>query len=76
VHYNYRDAGFPATEAPGLSVFTREGDQVFHTYSVFSRGLDLFNPAYQLLDLVPKGRDEAGLDYSMAWLRRRDQYAD
>lgn len=72
--YNYRNAGFPATEAPGLSVFTRRDGQVYHTYSVFSRGLDLFNPAYQLLDLVPKGRDEEALDFSMAWLRRRDQY--
>ncbi len=26
------------------------------------------------LDLVPKGRDEDDLDFSMAWLRRRDEY--
>lgn len=27
-----------------------------------------------LLDLCPKGRDEAGLEWSMAWLRRHDAY--
>ena len=34
----------------------------------------MLNPAYQLLDLMPKGRDEAGLAYPMAWLRLRDEY--
>ena len=29
-----------------------------------------------MLDLVPKGRDEAGLPYSMAWVRRHDRYDD
>jgi predicted dithiol-disulfide oxidoreductase (DUF899 family) len=32
------------------------------------------NGAYQLLDLVPKGRDEAEFDFSMAWVRRHDVY--
>ena len=74
-HYNYRSAGFPMSEAPGLSAFVKdEAGAIYHTYSVFSRGLDGFNPAYQLLDITPKGRDEDGLDFSMAWLRRRDQY--
>jgi len=47
---------------------------VYHTYSTYSRGLDAFNGTYQMLDLVPKGRDEDGLDYSMAWLRLHDRY--
>jgi predicted dithiol-disulfide oxidoreductase (DUF899 family) len=47
---------------------------VFHTYSAYSRGLDPINGAYQLLDLTPKGRDEAALEWSMAWLRRHDAY--
>jgi predicted dithiol-disulfide oxidoreductase (DUF899 family) len=29
---------------------------------------------YQYLDLVPKGRDEAGLSYPQAWVRHRDRY--
>jgi predicted dithiol-disulfide oxidoreductase (DUF899 family) len=36
---------------------------------------DMMNAAYQYLDLVPKGRDEQGLDFSMTWLKRRDEYA-
>ena len=34
----------------------------------------MLNGAYQLLDLVPKGRDEDGLEFPMEWLRRRDEY--
>jgi len=73
--YNYRQMKFPSEEAPGISVFFRDGDgAVFHTYSCYSRGLDMLNGAYHHLDLVPKGRDEEGLPYSMAWLRRHDRY--
>lgn len=73
--YNYRSAGFPATEAPGISTFEKDADgTIWHSYSVFGRGLDALNPAYQLLDLTAKGRDEADLPWPMAWLRRRDQY--
>jgi predicted dithiol-disulfide oxidoreductase (DUF899 family) len=68
---------FPAPDAPGGSVFVRDprGD-IFHTYSCYARGLDAMNRAYQWLDLVPKGRDEAGLPYSMAWVRYHDRYND
>jgi predicted dithiol-disulfide oxidoreductase (DUF899 family) len=34
----------------------------------------MLNGAYHYLDLVPKGRDEGGLDFTMAWVRRHDQY--
>jgi predicted dithiol-disulfide oxidoreductase (DUF899 family) len=34
----------------------------------------MLNGAYHLLDLVPKGRDEKGLSYTMEWLQRHDQY--
>ncbi len=75
--YNYRKQGFPAEEAPGISVFhCNETGEIFHTYSCYSRGLDMMNAAYHYLDLVPKGRDEQGLPYGMAWLRRRDEYDD
>jgi predicted dithiol-disulfide oxidoreductase (DUF899 family) len=47
---------------------------VFHTYSSYARGLDPINSGYQLLDLTPRGRDEGGLAWSMAWLRRHDAY--
>jgi hypothetical protein len=30
--------------------------------------------AYHYLDLVPKGRDEAGHDFPQFWVRRHDEY--
>ena len=47
---------------------------VYHTYSTYARGLDMFNAAYQMLDLTAKGRDEAGLPWPMAWVKRHDSY--
>lgn len=73
--YNFATQPFGIEEGPGVSVFWREGQgSVFHTYSCYSRGLDILNPAYNLLDLVPKGRDEDGLPQPMTWVRRHDQY--
>lgn len=75
VYYNYEMRPFPADEAPGISVFYRnERNEVFHTYSCYARGLDMLNGAYHYLDLAPKGRDEDGQPYTMAWLRHRDRY--
>ena len=76
-YYNYATGGFPMTEAPGASVFYKdEGGEVFHTYSVYARGLDPFISAYHYLDIVPKGRDEGDLPYKMGWLRLHDAYDD
>jgi predicted dithiol-disulfide oxidoreductase (DUF899 family) len=62
-------------ELPGISVFYKnERGEVFHTYSCYERGIDMVNGAYQFLDLAPKGRDEDGLEFSMEWVRRHDQY--
>ncbi|MBX2803712.1 MAG: DUF899 domain-containing protein [Myxococcales bacterium] len=74
VFYNFAPSQFPSEEAPGVSVFARRDGRIFHTYSAYSRGLDLLNSAYNYIDLTPKGRDEASLEWPMAWLRRRDQY--
>jgi len=74
--YNFRPTEEPIGESPGLSVFARDGESVFHTYSTYARGLDVFNSAYQMLDMVPKGRDEDDLPWTMAWLRRHDQYEE
>ncbi len=70
--YNFGTSGFPVNEAPGLSVFAKEGEDIFLTYQTFARGLEQFNAAYGLMDLLPKGRDEAGR--GMAWLKRHDAY--
>ncbi len=62
------------TESAMISVFFSQGDRVFLTFQVAARGLDLVNGTYHHLDLTPKGRDEADLPFSMAWLRRHDSY--
>ncbi len=77
VDYNYERAPFPVEEAPGLSVFYRDAaGTVFHTYSAYARGLDILVGAYNFLDLVPKGRDEDGLSFTMDWVRHHDRYPD
>jgi len=74
--YNYAPSDSPQEELPGLSAFAQRDGEVFHTYSCYARGLDAFNGAYQLLDLTPKGRDEDGLEWPMAWLHRHDAYPE
>jgi len=75
VDYNYRLISWSLSEAPGISVFLKDGERIYHTYSTYERGLDMLNVAYHHMDLVPKGRDEGdgGLG---SWLRRRDEYPD
>jgi predicted dithiol-disulfide oxidoreductase (DUF899 family) len=75
VFYNYELTTFPSEERPGASAFYKNAsDEVFHTYSSYGRGLDIFIGAYNFLDIAPKGRDEAGLAFSMAWVRHHDKY--
>ncbi len=77
VYYNYEWAPFPSDERPGLSVFFKDASgAIFHTYSTYGRGLDILVGTYNFLDLVPKGRDEAGLKHTMAWVRHHDKYSD
>jgi predicted dithiol-disulfide oxidoreductase (DUF899 family) len=77
VYYNYTMTEFPSEEAPGLSAFYRDpSGAVFHTYSTYARGLDMLVGAYNYLDLAPKGRDEADLPWTMAWVRHHDRYDD
>lgn len=74
-YYNYEFQADTGSDQPGISVFAKdETGQMFHTYSCHGRGIDMVNGAYQFLDLVPKGRDESGLRFTMAWVRRHDQY--
>ena len=67
VEYNYRgkaeliEAGLPyltSGETWGLSVFLRDGDRVFHTYSTYGRGAEAVLSVYHYLDLTPLGRGE------------------
>jgi predicted dithiol-disulfide oxidoreductase (DUF899 family) len=71
--YNYGTQSPANPDREGTSVFFRdEAGRVFHTYSAYSRGIDLVNTAYNYLDLVPKGRDEDGR--GPFWIRRHDEY--
>jgi len=77
VYYNYQMGDFGVEDLPGTSVFYKdEAGDVFHTYSSYGRGGDLLIGTYNYLDLVPKGRDEDGLSFTMAWLRHHDRYDD
>ena len=58
-----------AREAPGISTFARDGDDVYHTYSAYARGVDGLWNMYQWLDRAPEGRNESG-----PWVRHHDKY--
>ena len=74
-NYNYGSRAFNGQDAPGMSVFAKDASgAVCHTYSTYGRGLDMLNGAYHVLDLVPKGRDEAGQGHKMGWVQLRDEY--
>lgn len=60
-----------ARERPGLSAFALEDGVVYHTYSAYSRGLDVLWGAYQWLDRAPRGRNETG-----HWWRHHDEYGN
>ena len=80
IFYNYdviEDPQYQNDELPGASVFYKDtSGTVFHTYSAYARGLDILVGTYNFLDLVPKGRDEDELPWTMAWVRRHDEYED
>jgi len=75
VDYNFELTQFPSAEGPGFSVFYKDKEgNIFHTYSSYARGAETGMGTYSYLDLVPKGRDEDGLSFSMAWVRHHDRY--
>jgi predicted dithiol-disulfide oxidoreductase (DUF899 family) len=77
VEYNFARVEFPSSEAPGISVFYLDQDgNIFHTYSAYARGSESTINTYNYLDYVPKGRDEDGLPFPMAWIRHHDRYSD
>ncbi|BDG05082.1 hypothetical protein AMOR_40780 [Anaeromyxobacter oryzae] len=73
--YNYATTDDDHTDREGASVFYRDASgAVFHSYSTNARDIDILNGAYHWLDLVPKGRDEDGLEMPQAWVRNHDRY--
>jgi predicted dithiol-disulfide oxidoreductase (DUF899 family) len=72
---NYGAKNHFGEEIVGVSVFAKGDDgAIYHTYSTYSRGVDILNGAYNYIDLTPEGRDEGGR--TQYWVRRHDQYED
>jgi predicted dithiol-disulfide oxidoreductase (DUF899 family) len=76
--HNYGSGKLFGPESVGISVFLQDADgAVFHTYSCYSRGVDMLNGAYHYIDLTPLGRNEGGQGKNpQAWVRRHDEYQD
>jgi predicted dithiol-disulfide oxidoreductase (DUF899 family) len=71
--FNYATQNPGNPEREGHSVFVKDKrGNIFHTYSCYSRGNEPLNIHYHYLDMVPKGRDEAGR--GPFWVRRNDEY--
>jgi predicted dithiol-disulfide oxidoreductase (DUF899 family) len=68
----------------GLSVFIRDGDEVFRTYFTNRRGTEALGSVWTFLDLTPLGRQENWEDspegYPQGppydWWRRHDEYEE
>ena len=69
-------------ETFGLSVFLREGDDVYRTYFTTARGVEALGSVWTFLDLTPLGRQEDWEDSPpgwpqtprYGWWRRHDEY--
>jgi predicted dithiol-disulfide oxidoreductase (DUF899 family) len=71
-------------ESFGLSVFLRDGEDVFRTYFTRLRGVESLGSAWTFLDLTPFGRQEVWEDSPdgwpqgppYEWWRRHDEYEE
>jgi predicted dithiol-disulfide oxidoreductase (DUF899 family) len=71
-----------AGETFGLSVFLRDGDDVYRTYFTSRRGVEALGSVWTFLDLTPLGRQETWEDSPAGypqtppyeWWRRHDEY--
>ena len=75
-YYNSELRKIGIEELSGRSVFYKdESGDIFHTYSSYGRGGDLMLGTYNILDLMPKGRNETGPNHNMTdWVRHHDRY--
>jgi predicted dithiol-disulfide oxidoreductase (DUF899 family) len=77
-----RPADYQDGETFGLSVFVRDGDEVFRTYFTSQRGVEALGSVWTFLDLTPLGRQETWEDSPEGrpqtppyeWWRRHDEY--
>ena len=77
VDYNYAPradwvAPGETSELPGMSCFLREGEEIYHTYSSYQRGVEYVGNAYTLLDLTALGRQELWEEPKGRYERARD----
>jgi predicted dithiol-disulfide oxidoreductase (DUF899 family) len=77
VIYNFKEMEPFSDQMHGCSTFYKdEKGDIYHTYSTYSRGVDMLNIAYHFLDLTAKGRDEDwSQKHSSDWVRHHDRYA-
>jgi len=74
-YYNYDTQKIPADEVSGRSVFYKdESGNIFHTYSAYARGGEMFLGTYHLLDITPNGRNESINGNLTDWVRHHDRY--
>jgi predicted dithiol-disulfide oxidoreductase (DUF899 family) len=75
IYYNYRMIENTMEELAGLSVFLKEANDIYHTYSGYARGAEELLTSYMVLDLTPNGRNETGPHHNlMDWVKRHDEY--
>ena len=74
--HNFRWGGRSRRRVSRAEFLRARGRVVYHVYSTYARGTDVFNTFYQLLDRAPKGRDEEALLRGEGewWWRRHDEY--
>src|SRR5690606_9581988 len=70
--YNYQGIELKSLQdyegdLPGKSVFLRDGNNLYHTYSTFARGTDMVALHYNCLDLAPYGPHESREDSQERW---------
>lgn len=67
--YNYGKGVVLLTELMGISVFRKDGQNIYHTYSTYSAGLSDLHAALKLFDLLPEGRNERA---SLDWVKHKE----
>ena len=67
----------PISELPGFSVFCKDETvaRSFTAIRAMRAVWRVFLGIYRFLDVVPKGRDEEGLPFGMAWVGLHDEYS-
>ena len=73
-YYNYEETEVPSDREGFSAFYKKKNGETFHTYSTFARGIDILNGAYNFLDMMPKGRDESGLESPQSWVEYHDRY--